>query len=273
MLSETAQTVWHALRVGTIGKVRLVYANFDDGLIAPRLAPWNWRNTAGVAWPAKDEFEVGCTYEHAGYLLTWLAAFFGPARRVTSFATCLLPDKGIVVDRMAPDFSAGCIEYDEGVVARVTFSLLAPEDKSLTIVGDEGVLRVNNVRHERCPVRYRNYQLGRLAASIEWRVNALRFRLGKPSLHEGWTGWREFPYVATPPRWLSGRKAVDFLRGPAEMVAAHRGGYACRLSAEFGLHIVEIVEALQYPADGGAAVISSAFPAIKPIHYSTTATR
>ena len=26
-----------------IGKVRLVYANFDDGMIAPRQAPWMWR--------------------------------------------------------------------------------------------------------------------------------------------------------------------------------------------------------------------------------------
>ena len=35
MLSETAQTVWQALREGVIGRVRLVYANFDDGMIAP----------------------------------------------------------------------------------------------------------------------------------------------------------------------------------------------------------------------------------------------
>ena len=79
MLSETAQTVWQALREDAIGRVRLVYANFDDGMIAPKLSPWQWKNAAGIAWPAKDEFEVGCTYEHAGYILTWLAAFFGPA--------------------------------------------------------------------------------------------------------------------------------------------------------------------------------------------------
>ena len=42
MLSETAQTVWEALREGVIGRVRLVYANFDDGMIAPKLSPWSW---------------------------------------------------------------------------------------------------------------------------------------------------------------------------------------------------------------------------------------
>src|SRR5262245_34742322 len=73
VLSETAQTVWKAIKDCTIGQVRLVYANFDDGMIAPNFAPWTWINNYGVAWPAKDEFEVGCTYIHAGYVLTWLA--------------------------------------------------------------------------------------------------------------------------------------------------------------------------------------------------------
>src|SRR4029077_14304860 len=68
VLAETAQTLWKALREGVIGRVRLVYANFDDGMNASKLAPWRWRNEAGVPWPAQDEFEVGCTFEHAGYM-------------------------------------------------------------------------------------------------------------------------------------------------------------------------------------------------------------
>ena len=123
LLSPTAQTVWKAIKDNAVGKIRLVYANFDDGMIAPKLAPWTWINDCGVPWPAKDEFEVGCTYVHAGYVLTWLAAFFGPAKTVTSFSSCQIPDKGISVDRMAPDFSVGCIEYEDGIVARVTCGL------------------------------------------------------------------------------------------------------------------------------------------------------
>src|SRR5437899_3103106 len=42
LLSETAQTMWKAVVEGAVGKVRLVYANFDDGMIAPKLAPWTW---------------------------------------------------------------------------------------------------------------------------------------------------------------------------------------------------------------------------------------
>jgi hypothetical protein len=168
---------------------------------------------------------------------------------------------------MAPDFTTGCIEYDEGVVARVTCSVVAPEDKSLTIIGDKGVLRVDNVRHERCPVRYQTYELGRLGAAIERRIDALRLRLGMPSLRTGWTAWRSYPYVSRPPRWLSGRKAVDFLRGPSEMAAARREGRACRLSAEFGQHIADILGALQHPVGGGTRMILSRFPEIEPLHY------
>ena len=152
LLSETAQTLWQALREEVIGKVRLVYANFDDGMIAPKMSPWNWTNERGVPWPAKDEFETGCTYEHAAYVLTWLAAFFGPVRRLTSFASCQIPDKGIAVGAMAPDFTSGCLEYDHGIVARVTCGLVAPHDKSLTIIGDDGVLTVRDVRHDAGPV-------------------------------------------------------------------------------------------------------------------------
>jgi predicted dehydrogenase len=262
-LSETAETVRAALQAGVVGRPRLVYANFDDGMIAPRLSPWNWRNEVGAAWPARDEFEVGCTYEHAGYLLTWLASFFGPVRRVTSFAACLLPDKGIAVSSMAPDFTTGCLEYDDGVVARLTCSLVAPEDKSLTIIGDLGALRVDNVRHERCPVRYRTWTLPRIGAAIERRVNALCLSMGLTALREGWTSWRSFPYVAPPPRWLAGRKPVDFLRGLSEMAAALRERRACRLPAELGWHVAEIIDALQSPAGGSEGrVIESRFPPI-----------
>ena len=81
----------------------------------------------GHPWPAKDEFEVGCTYEHAGYYLTWLPAFFGPARMVTAFSSCLIPDKGtdFPLDHNAPDFSVACITFESGVVARLTCSLVA----------------------------------------------------------------------------------------------------------------------------------------------------
>lgn len=275
LLSETAQTIWKALREGVIGKVRLVYANFDDGMITPKSAPWQWRNASGVAWPAKDEFEVGCTFEHAGYVLTWLAAFFGPAISVSSFSSCQIPDKGIAVDGMAPDLSVGCIEYLDNVVARVTCSVVAPKDKSLTIIGDEGVIVTNNVRNDISPVYVRRIPASRWDHAIERRINSFQQWLEPylpiiPWSEKEWHIQRRYPFARKPAgRFVSRAKQVDFCRGPAEMAEAIQQKRPSRLSAELGLHITELVDALQYPeVPGGKRKVESSFAPIRPLAWS-----
>jgi predicted dehydrogenase len=275
LLSETAQTMWKALLDGAIGKVRLVYANFDDGMIAPQMSPWTWLNSYGAPWPAKDEFEVGCTYEHSGYVLTWLAAFFGPAKSVTAFASCQIPEKGVPVDSMAPDFSAGCIRYADGVVARVTCGLVAPHDKSLTIIGDEGVIFTDCVRNDSGPVYVRRLPTqGRISRVERW-LNSLRSGLESRLPWIAWSGsdWRfqrKYPFARTPSRsFVSRDKRVDFLRGPAEMAEAIRQNRPCRLSAGLGLHVTELIEALQYPERfAGRRMIESTFDPIQPLPWN-----
>ncbi len=270
-LSTTAQTLWKAVRENVIGKVRLVYANFDDGLIAPRQQPWNWKSSSGLAWPAKDEFEIGCTYEHAGYVLTWLAMMFGPAKRVTSFASCQIPDKGISVEQMAPDFTVGCIEFADHVVARVTCGLVAPQDKSLTVIGDEGELFVGNVRNDVAPVMHRRAHLTRLQLAIIRRLPKLMHWLeSRFSIHaEALFQCSLSPIQKNKETLVGPRKPVDFLRGPAEMAAAIREKRPCRLSAEFGVHIVEMVEALQHPERfGGCRQMTTTFAPMSPLFAS-----
>jgi len=60
---------------------------------------------------------------------------------------------------MAPDFAVGCIEYPGGIVARVTCGLVAPMDKSMTVIGDEGILYVRYLRNDEEPVYLRKYKL------------------------------------------------------------------------------------------------------------------
>ena len=272
MLSETAQTLWKAIRESVVGKVRLVYANFDDGMIAPGMAPWTWVNESGVPWPARDEFEVGCTYEHAGYVLTWLAAMFGPALSVTSFASCQIPDKGIAVEGMAPDFSVGCIDYADGVVARITCGLIAPKDKSLTVVGDEGVLFVGDVRNDAGPVMVRGSKLGRWQSSIarrtQWLHRWLEARFPWPGAQALFQ--HRYPLVLEPRgRMVGPGKPVDFMRGPAEVAEAIREKRPCRLSAQLGAHIVEIVEALQYPERfGHRKKMTTSFAPMQPMRWA-----
>jgi len=272
VLAPTAQTLWKALRDGAIGRPLLVYANFEAGLTSSR-DPSAWRSASGAAWPARDEFEVGCTYEHAGYLLTWLGAWFGPARRVTAFATCLQPDKTVAVDSMAPDFSVGCIEYGNGVIARVTNGLVAPTDRSLTVVGKSGVLYVKDVRDDACPVFIRHLPAGRIETALEYRMNVVQNRIERLAGALPWTWgrpwrlYRKLPFVQRPNARSSGHyKPVDFLRGPVEMVNAIATGRQSRLAADFAVHITEIVEVLQFPERfGGGKELSSTFAPIEPV--------
>ncbi|MCC5805488.1 MAG: Gfo/Idh/MocA family oxidoreductase [Opitutales bacterium] len=271
-LSPAAQTLAKAVRDGTIGTVRVVYANFDDGMIAPKMTPWGWLNEFGIPWPAKDEFEVGCTVEHAGYFLTWLAGIFGPAREVTAFASCCIPDKGIEVEGMAPDFTAACLRYDENVVVRATCGLVAPLDKSLTIVGDKGVLFVKNLRDDYGGIYLRHLPATGWQARIEPRVNRLRRRLERLlpftlwSSHE-WALYRKIPQaIKEQSRNTASHKPVDFCRGLAEMAEAIQQGRTHRLSADLGFHIVELINALQNPAPETAKQkISSSFDPIEPL--------
>jgi predicted dehydrogenase len=274
VLGETAQTIWKALQEQVIGPVRLVYANFDAGMPS-RYRAGMWRSASGAPWPAKDEFEVGCTYEHAGYFLTWLAAFFGPAKRVTAFASCQVPEKGIPVDVMAPDFNVGCIEYADRIVARVTCSILAPKDRSLTLIGDAGVLYTKDMRDDASAIYVRRTPLSRLQGALEYR---LEYWLDRVERRLNWIPWswgnhwrlhHKYPFARKPGMRSSGRyKPVDFCRGPADMAEAIQENRPCRLSGELGMHITELIEVLQYPERfGGRREIESTFDPIQPLPW------
>ncbi len=268
VLSASAQTLWRAVRDDAVGTVRVVYATFDDGMIAPHQSPWTWTNDTGVPWPAKDEFEVGSTYQHAGYVVTWLCAMFGPARRVTSFASIQVPDKGIAVDVMAPDFTVGCVEFDRGVVARITCGMAAPRDKSIVIVGDRGTLMVGNVRNDRAPVMWRSAVPGRLEVLLRRRMRSLFHWLQARVGDAGVSALFATPWQAVTPATAAGvssDKPVDFLLGPAQMADAIAIGRPPLLSADFGVHLVEIVERLQYPGRFTDARVVSNFVPLEPL--------
>jgi len=226
VLGESAQTIWKALRDKIIGPVRLVYAEMDDGLIH-KMNYRNWIGESGAPWPSIDEFEVGCTLEHAGYYVTWLVAFFGQVKSVTSFASCQIPDKETsepIVD-MAPDFSVACLQFSSGVVARLTCSIIAPHDHHLKIFGDDGLLSIEDCWNYGSPI----YVTRKLFRGFSWR--------------------RRVPFVkkADFKYCYKGSHRADVCRGVAEMVSAIEEKRDCRLSARFALHVNEVVLAIQNP--------------------------
>jgi len=226
VLGEAAQTLGHALRAGTAGTPRLVYAELDDGFV-PQAPHGDWRSESGAPWPAGDEFAVGCTLEHAGYYLTWLIAFFGPVRRVVAASAEVIPGKPSD-GPAAPDFSVATLFFASGMVARLTCSIAAPHDHRIRVIADAGVLEVKQAWNNAAPVRFHR-RLTLRRRLMEWPLGR-RIRLKGPT----------HPKVSR-----KGAAAMNFALGPVEMLDALRENRPCRLSADFALHLTEVTLAIQ----------------------------
>jgi predicted dehydrogenase len=225
LMSQSAQTLWHAVRDNLVGKIRLIYAEMDDGMISS--APVRtWVNEAGTAWPYVNEFETGCTVEHAGYVLTWLVAIFGPVESVTAFSDTLIDDK-ISGQEIAPadDFTVACIKFRNGIVLRMTNGIYAEHDHRLRLFGDDGVLLVNDPRNDISPVRLQRYYSFR------------RKRFLSP-----WSKKLPFKVAQDQKKIVSyrGSQVRDFCRVISDMHAALKENRQPYFSANFALHVTEI---------------------------------
>ena len=253
LLSETAQTIWKALRENRVGSVYVVYAEMDDGLVH-RMPYKKWLSESGIPWPYKDELEIGCTLEHAGYLLTWLPAFFGPAQTVTAFSSVQIPDKhtDVPLSVDAADFSVACIKFASGVAARLTCSIIAPHDHSLRVIGEDGVLSTNDSWNYRSPVYLRRWlTIRRRMITSPWRTKVPLQGADNPLVR------------------YRGASRMDFCRGVAELWAAVRARRASRLSARFSLHVTELALAIHNATEnGGSYTVRSSFDPIDPMPWA-----
>jgi predicted dehydrogenase len=251
VLGKTAQTAWLALRNGKVGRPLLVYAELDDGFV-PQAPYRKWVSESGALWPFRDEFEVGCTLEHAGYYLTWLIAMFGSVRTVVACSAEIVPDKLSDPAKCAPDYSSATLIFESGVVARLTCSIIAPHDHRLRIFGDRGVLEVNDCwdNDAAVRVRYRHAIRRRLISSPVAR------RISLPGPTHPMVGRR-------------GAASMNFALGPAELLAAIKEGRPSRLSADFALHLNEVTLAVQNAGSStGAQTMTTNCPAIDPMPWA-----
>jgi predicted dehydrogenase len=253
LLGETAQTVWKALREQVVGKVRLVYAEMDDGLVH-KMPYQQWLSASGKPWPYKDEFEVGCTLEHAGYYINWLTAFFGPATSVTAFSSCLVADKETDVEldpADTPDFSVACIKFQSGIVARLTCSIVAPHDHELKIIGDEGILSIHDCWNYGDSVYVQ--RLVRIRRKVF--MNPIK---------------KKIPLVKKPLKLKTrGAQQMDFCRGVAEMATAITEKRPSRMAADISLHNNELAIAIQDALEtGGYYKMTTSFIPVVPMDWA-----
>ena len=253
LLGRPAQTLWKALRQGRIGQPYLAYAEMDDGLLH-RMGWARWRGASGAGWPYQDELRVGNTLEHAGYALTWLTAFFGPARSVTAFGARAVTDKrmGVPLQEQAPDVSIAGIEFASGVVARLTCSIIGRHDHRIRVFGEEGELCAEDCWLAESPVRLRR--------RIAWRGRSVEAPLAQrlPLL-----GDREARQLS------KGRSKVDFCLGPTELARALAENRPSRLTAAHGLHITELSLAISQSMTGAARVaLTTRFDPPEPMPWA-----
>lgn len=251
VLGETAQTLWRAVRRRRVGRPLFVYAELDDGFI-PQAPYQKWFSETGKPWPARDEFEVGCTLEHAGYWLTWLMAMFGPVRTVTASSGVAVRDKLGDGTPTAPDWSTAVLCFDEGVVARLTVTIVGKHDHSLRVVCERGTLAVDGAWNNRAPVKVA-------------RRAAVRRRLV-----EGFS--RELVPLLVPPwrqRWRKPPVAMNYMLGPDEMLDAMANGRAPRLAGDFALHLTEVTLAMQNAGlETETQRIQSSFDPLEPMAWA-----
>ncbi len=266
LLGETAQTLWRAVRNKAIGNVRVIYAELDDGplhLGGPHL----WRSDSDAPYDYEEEFSAGVTVEHAAYYLSWFAAFFGPARTITAFSSCLWPDRHITPDLpltiTTPDFTTACVTFESGVVARLTCSLIAPYNHTMKMVGDTGVLRVEECWNFTAPVYFDQYS--------DLRFRAERYPITKtfPFIAR-WLGPR--PRTYPPVKKVSWRKRnsryrMDYARGVSDLAKAVAQQRPPMLPADFCLHVTELALAIQN-AQEAPYQVKTTFKPLQPMEDS-----
>ncbi|MEW5788210.1 MAG: Gfo/Idh/MocA family oxidoreductase [Pseudomonadota bacterium] len=265
LFGEAAQTLWRALRRGQIGQPRMVIANLDEGASHHQNLAETLINPSGAKWPAWDEYRVGCTAEHAGYVLTWMVAFFGSVRRVMSYSKVFFPDKGIPipVGEMAPDYATAMLEFENGVVAQINSSVVTPPNHGLYVVGETGYLKVDHVWPFACPVTLVQHARPWLTETVApvsepvWDPKGL----SRPWYYRH---WRLRDYLLDPADRAFG-VGDDKMRGVTEFMLAIASGQPYGLGGDFSAHITEVTYAIQ---DGtthaGWQDMTTRAPAIQP---------
>lgn len=239
VLSNSVKNLEHALSLDMVGKPRLIYAELDDGMVH-KMAYKKWVSQSGAPWPYRDEFEVGCTLEHAGYYLAWLVKLFGPVATVTAFSDCLIDDKVKEEDALSPadtpDVSIAILKFVGGSVARLSTTIIAPHNHALQIFGDNGVISVNECWDNEAPV----YIQKRMQIRRKTFISPIKSKVRVTNQAKG-------KHVKF------GNTNMDFLLGVHDLAKSIHTKTPSFFDADFSLHITELALAIQNSGQTGGS--------------------
>ncbi len=228
-LGESAQTCAKLLREGSLGKVRVSYAEMNHG----RIESWH-PNPAPF-------YAVGPVWDIAVYPLGVWCAVCGPVRKVTASGKILMPDRvtkeGIPFRVTSPDFVTAFLEFANGMMARLTVNFYVKTSRQggmMEFHGDKGSLNILNLRFD-APVEYAP--------------------LGE-----------EFSTVALVRPGFDG---LELARGVEDLADAILHDRPHRCQAEMAAHVVEVIEAIHRSAATETPVaVKSSFPLPEPMPWA-----
>jgi predicted dehydrogenase len=270
LYTDSISTVWKAVRDGAIGKPVLIYAELDDNP-AHLMNLDKVQSPTGAPFPYAEELQEGCTVEHVAYHLVWICAMFGPAISVTAFSKALVENKTATpLDPPdTPDYSVGCLNFANGVAARITCTWVAPRDHRLRIIGVEGEIAADNIFHDQSHVHLERFSrvslsarkaysvrsqplLGRLFGISGRRLPLLRrWKSHAVEAERGVGRSLKHKFVS----WLRRREvyAQDKLLGIAEMARAIEEGRPQPMAPDFLMHLNELTLMIQRAGPEGIA--------------------
>jgi predicted dehydrogenase len=271
LYSDAISTMWKAVHDGAIGKPVLVYAELDDNP-AHLMQLEKVQSPTGAPFPYVEELQEGCTVEHVAYHLVWICAMFGPALSVTAFSKALVEHKTDTPLSPAdtPDFSVACLNFANGVAARITCTWVSPRDHSFRIIGEEGQICADNAFHDQSPVHLERFSRVSLSARKAYSVRTQPL-FGRPF---GLGGsrlplvrrWKSHAVEAEKGvgrslkhrfvSWLRRREiyAQDKLAGISEMARALSEGRPQPMAPDFLMHLNELTLLIQRAGPEGATI-------------------
>jgi predicted dehydrogenase len=155
-MGEAQQTAWKMIREGSLGTVRVAYAEVNWGRIE------SWHPNPGPF------YQVGALFDVGVYPLTMMTTVFGPARKVWSYGTLLHPSRvtknGVPFQIETPDFVVTLLEFDGGIVARLTtdfyVSNRSTKQTGIEFHGDLGSLHLTSWQLFNASVEFAKFNEG-----------------------------------------------------------------------------------------------------------------
>ncbi|MCT8343660.1 MULTISPECIES: Gfo/Idh/MocA family protein [Photorhabdus] len=150
LLNPPIIKVMEILSSGEIGEIRLIKSAIHEGPVH-KMNFGSWVSLSGAPWPAKNEFEVGCGFEHGSYVIDLILALMGTPDSMNYSSALIYPDKE-VTDSPAPDWIDLTLEYGDSRRAKIELSIVESEDHSFRIIGDEGEIIVEDLWMANSPI-------------------------------------------------------------------------------------------------------------------------